>query len=926
MRTPRARLLPGTAAAAVASLAMALVQLAPPAAAASANGYAAQNGGTTGGTGGTTVRATTGTQIHQALCGRASTSTPIVIEVSGTINHGNTSKVSGSCNTAADVIEIKGVSNVTIVGVGSSAVFDQIGIHIRDSSNIIIQNVTVQNVKKSGSPTSNGGDAIGMESTVSNVWIDHNTLVASGGEDEGYDGLVDMKSGTKYVTVSYNILRNSGRGGLVGSSDSDTSNGPVTFHHNWYSNIESRTPLLRSATAHIYNNYYQQLTKSGINPRNGGRARVENNYFKDSKDVLGTFYTDLPGYWQTSGNILDNVTWSAADSETNPAGPSMTSNASVSVPYSYSLDQANCVPSVVQSTAGSGKGLATSTGSCSVTTQPSTTGGSTSTTTTSRPTTTATTSTSVPSNGSGLSCTTTTSAWNGGFVTSVTVKNGNSSTVSGWTATLDYGTSVGVSSSWGVAASASGSRVTVSGTDWAANIPANGSVSPGFQGTASGMVANPTCSLPGGSSTSSSTRTTSQQATTTTTRQTTTTTTRPASSTTTTTAASSSGGEPTGTNLSLGAGADGTSKASGSSYGNVVDGNLGTSWSPSGTTGRVSAKWSSAVTVGSVVIREASGSVGTIRSWQLVNNDTGATLASGTSGIGTVSFTPVSLKKINLEILAANGTPAVAEFETYGSGGSGGGSSSSSSSSSSSTRTTTTSTSSGGGSDGGTSPTASWPSATGTTNLSSTRTVSGTFDGNNARFQGWGGSQSEGQDPLFILENGAVIKNVIIGDAAGDGIHCKASCTIQNVWWEDVGEDAATMLSSGGSSATMTIDGGGARNASDKVFQHNSDGTMVVKNFQVYTFGKLIRHCGNCSTSYQRDSIIQNVVATGGKASIIGINTNWGDGDDPAVDRRRHAQPPICEWYRACRRAASRARSDPASEYCKYSASDITYK
>src|SRR3954452_4687675 len=196
-------------------------------------GYATQNGGTTGGAGGQTVRATTGTAIHTALCSRASSSTPIIIQVEGTINHGNTTKVSGSsCNTAAGVIELKQISNVSIIGVGGGAVFDQLGIHIRESSNIIIQNVTVRNVKKSGSPTSNGGDAIGMESSVHNVWVDHNTLYASGGESAGYDGLFDMKDNTQYVTLSYSILRNSGRGGLIGSSESDRSNSFITFHHN----------------------------------------------------------------------------------------------------------------------------------------------------------------------------------------------------------------------------------------------------------------------------------------------------------------------------------------------------------------------------------------------------------------------------------------------------------------------------------------------------------------------------------------------------------------------------------------------------------------------------------------------------------------------------------------------------------------------
>jgi pectate lyase len=331
----------------------------------SVTGYAIQNGGTTGGAGGATVRATTGTAIHAALCARATSSTPIIIQVEGTINHGNTTKVSGpSCNTAADVIELKQISNVTIVGVGGGAIFDQLGIHIRESNNIIIQNVTVKNVKKSGSPTSNGGDAIGMESSVHNIWIDHNSLLASGGEDEGYDALIDQKADTKYVTISYNTLRNSGRGGLVGSSDSDLNNGPVTFHHNLYENIDSRTPLLRGATAHIYDNYYVGLTKSGINPRSGGKAKVENNYFKNSADVLGTFYTDELGSWQVSGNIFDNVTWTAPGTENHPAGPNPESNTTISIPYSYSLDAASCVPAIVTQTAGANKGLEVSNGTC----------------------------------------------------------------------------------------------------------------------------------------------------------------------------------------------------------------------------------------------------------------------------------------------------------------------------------------------------------------------------------------------------------------------------------------------------------------------------------------------------------------------------------------------------------------------------------
>lgn len=481
-------------------------------------GYATQNGGTTGGAGGQTVQASTGTAIHTALCNRASSSTPIIIQVSGTINHGNTAKVSGdSCNTAAGVIELKQISNVTIVGVGGGAVFDQLGIHIRDSSNIIIQNVTVRNVKKSGSPTSNGGDAIGMESTVRRVWVDHVTLEASGGESEGYDGLFDLKNDVQYVTLSYSILRNSGRGGLVGSSETDTGSGFLTYHHNLYSNIDSRTPLLRGGIAHIYNNHYLNLHESGINSRAGARAKVDNNYFEDSKDVLGTFYTDQRGTWQVSGNVFDNVTWSSPGTDTYPAGPNVTSTTTVSVPYQYTLDGANCVPNLVAQTAGANKGNQVSNGSCQ------------------------------PQNPDPTS-------------------------------------------------------------------PGPSSPGPSSPGPSSSGPSNP----------------------------------------------------PSGTNLSIGAGSDGSSKASGTSYGDVRDGNLGTYWSPAGTTGSISIKWGSATTVSRVNIREASGATGAIGSWRLVNADNGAVLKTG-SGAGAISFSATSLKKLTFEITGANGTPRVAEYETYAS-------------------------------------------------------------------------------------------------------------------------------------------------------------------------------------------------------------------------------------------------------------------
>jgi len=158
--------------------------------------------------------------------------------------------------------------------------------------------------------------------------------------------------------------------------------------------------------------------------------------------------------------------------------------------------------------------------------------------------------------------------------------------------------------------------------------------------------------------------------------------------------------------------------------------------------------------------------------------------------------------------------------------------------------------------------------------------VSGTFDGANAEFIGGGdlgnGNQDENQDPLFELSDGATLANVIIGAPAADGVHCLGSCTLRNVWWLDVGEDAATFKGTS-ASQTMTVVGGGAMHASDKVFQHNGPGTFVIKDFQATDIGKLYRSCGNCKKQFARHVQVSNVTVTAPLKTLVGINPNLGD-------------------------------------------------
>ena len=174
-----------------------------------------------------------------------------------------------------------------------------------------------------------------------------------------------------------------------------------------------------------------------------------------------------------------------------------------------------------------------------------------------------------------------------------------------------------------------------------------------------------------------------------------------------------------------------------------------------------------------------------------------------------------------------------------------------------------------------------WPAASGgEEDVDDTIQVSGTFDGNLRRFVGAGdlgsGNQDEGQPPIFELDNNAVLRNVILGFPAADGIHCNGTCTLENVWWEDVGEDAATFL--GESDDTrVTIDCGGARSADDKVMQHNGGGTVVIRQFIVEDFGKLYRSCGNCDESHERHVEITDLIARAPGDSLVGVNLNFGD-------------------------------------------------
>ncbi|MEK8107496.1 cellulose binding domain-containing protein [Micromonospora sp. M12] len=180
-------------------------------------GWATQNGGTTGGGNAATTTVTTASALTSALNATGAA----VIRVSGTI----------SCS---GMLRIR--SNKTILG-NSGATIAGCGFNVSGDRNVIIRNLTFRNWND---------DAINVQESATNIWIDHNSF------SNGYDGAVDIKRGSDFVTVSWNRVFSHDKTMLLGHSDDNASQDVghlrVSYHHNWFDGSNQRNPGCASAT------------------------------------------------------------------------------------------------------------------------------------------------------------------------------------------------------------------------------------------------------------------------------------------------------------------------------------------------------------------------------------------------------------------------------------------------------------------------------------------------------------------------------------------------------------------------------------------------------------------------------------------------------------------------------------------------------
>jgi pectate lyase len=276
-------------------------------------GWATQGGGTTGGGGAAATTVTSSSALTTAMSG----TNAAVVRVSGTI----------SCSGMLRV-----GSNKTIVG-NAGATIAGCGLNVSEASNVIIRNLTFRDWND---------DAINVQYST-RVWIDHNTLT------NGYDGAIDIKRASDYVTVSWNRIHGHDKSMLLGHSDDnageDVGRLRVTYHHNWFDGTNQRHPRVRFGNpVHVYNNYYANIGSYGVASTMSACVLVEGNYFENVDDPFHRGEgSSAAGNLQARNNHFVN-------SGTGDQGGSC-----AGIPYSFTMDAASGVKQFVTNSAGAGR-------------------------------------------------------------------------------------------------------------------------------------------------------------------------------------------------------------------------------------------------------------------------------------------------------------------------------------------------------------------------------------------------------------------------------------------------------------------------------------------------------------------------------------------------------------------------------------------
>lgn len=210
-------------------------------------------------------------------------------------------------------VQIKGknadaVLNMTIEGVGNDATIRGFGFLARNSKSVEIRNLAIMSCMD---------DGVSLDTDNSNIWLHHLDVFygkkGSGDKAKG-DGAIDVKSDSKYVTVSYCHLWDTGKSHLCGMK-SESGPNYITYHHNWFDHSDSRHPRVRTMSVHVFNNYFDGVAKYCVGATTGASVFVENNYFLNCSHPMlismqgtdtknGADESDAPTFSKENGGII----------------------------------------------------------------------------------------------------------------------------------------------------------------------------------------------------------------------------------------------------------------------------------------------------------------------------------------------------------------------------------------------------------------------------------------------------------------------------------------------------------------------------------------------------------------------------------------------------------------------------------------------
>ena len=239
--------------------------------------------------------------------------TPVAFRFIGLITKDDLDKISSS----EEGLQVKGKKadspmNMTFEGIGDDATVHGFGFLVRNCKGVEFRNFAIMRCMD---------DCISLDTDNSNIWIHHTDQFygthGSGDHAKG-DGATDLKSDSKFVTVSYNRYWDTGKSNLFGMK-SESGPNYISYDHNWFDHSDSRHPRVRTMSVHVWNNYFDNCAKYGVGATTGASVFVENNYFlKTKKPILssgqgtdaqgsGTFSGENGGMIKAYGNYFDKT-------------------------------------------------------------------------------------------------------------------------------------------------------------------------------------------------------------------------------------------------------------------------------------------------------------------------------------------------------------------------------------------------------------------------------------------------------------------------------------------------------------------------------------------------------------------------------------------------------------------------------------------